>query len=365
MMHSLRSSLIVASVLTVSFLGCNSILDNQPGTLATADEAGLTPGPTPTATDAAPAPNSDAADANSAPDVADPPPQGCPMGLHICNGVCVSLTDPVYGCGDPSCAPCASTHSTMACAGRKCIVGSCDPGYANCNADPKDGCEVDFSKPETCGACNAACGVATPLCTAVGSGFSCTNGCTPSTPLNCNNACVDPNTSTNHCGGCNIKCLVVTNSTTTCTLGTCGFTCKAAFHACSGKCPAKTDPTACGPDCTVCPVPAGGAATCTNDVCGISCVAPGHVCGAKCVTNDPTACGAACSACTIPANATATCAAETCGFTCNAGSGNCDANAANGCEATFATDALNCGTCGKSCAGQACVAGVCQVAPPP
>ena len=126
------------------------------------DEAGLTPGPAPIATDAAPAPNSGAADANSAPDVADPPSQGCPMGLHICNGVCVSLTDPVYGCGDPSCAPCASTHSTMACAGRKCIVGSCDPGYANCNADPKDGCEVDFSKPETCGACNAACGVATP-----------------------------------------------------------------------------------------------------------------------------------------------------------------------------------------------------------
>jgi hypothetical protein len=50
---------------------------------------------------------------------------------------------------------------------------------------------------------------------------------------------------------------------------------------------------------------------------------------------------------------------------CSAGFGNCDANAANGCEAAFASDPLNCGMCGKSCAGQACVAGVCNVAPPP
>ncbi|HSO35954.1 MAG TPA: hypothetical protein VLT33_25680 [Labilithrix sp.] len=365
MMLTLRGSLVTAVVLTISFLGCNSLLDNQTGTLALAEEAGAPPD-LGTTGDAAPAADAAVADTSTAPDVVDPPTEGCPLGQHICNGVCVSLTDPVYGCGDPSCAPCPSTHGTMACAGRKCIVGSCDPGYANCNAIPGDGCEVDLSKPETCGACNATCGVATPLCAAAGSSFQCTNGCTPSAPLNCGNACVDPNTSANHCGGCNIKCPVIANSISQCTLGTCGFTCKAAFHACGAKCPAKTDPTACGPDCIVCPVPAGGAATCANDLCGISCPAPSHVCGGKCVTNDPTACGAACTACAVPANAAAaTCAAETCGFTCSAGFGNCDANAANGCEATLATDPLNCGVCGKSCGAQTCVAGVCQAPPPP
>jgi len=363
-MRQVRSSFVTSGVLALCFFGCNSILDNKSGTLVTADEGGTQPEPgTPpdmsTPTDAA------VPDTSTPPDSGEPPSKDCPSWQQMCDGVCVSLVDPVYGCGDPSCAPCPSTHSSMGCQGRKCIVAQCDPGYANCNAQANDGCEVDLSKPATCGACNAACGVATPQCSAAGLGFQCTNGCTPGAPLNCNNACVDPNTSTNHCAGCNIACPVVTNSTTMCLLGACGFTCKPAFHPCAGKCPAKTDTTACGPACTVCPVPAGGAATCTNEVCGITCAPPSHVCGGKCVTNDPTACGAGCTACTVPANATATCAAETCGLACTAGYGNCDANAANGCEATFATDTLNCGMCGKSCGALACVAGVCQAAPPP
>lgn len=35
---------------------------------------------------------------------------------------------------------------------------------------------------------------------------------------------------------------------------------------------------------------------------------------------------------------------------CREGYGNCDGEAANGCEASFASDARNCGTCGKVCA---------------
>ena len=67
----------------------------------------------------------------------------------------------------------------------------------------------------------------------------------------------------------------------------------------------------------------------------------------------------------VAINAAPTCAARTCGFTCNAGFGNCDANSANGCEATLATDKLNCGTCGKSCGTQDCVNGACVAPPPP
>ena len=359
MMRTVSCSLITASVLALAFLGCNTILDNQAGTLAPSDEAGPPP-PEPTpATDANTQPDV-TPDAGKA-DVAVIPPPGCPAGQHICNGVCVSLTDPVYGCGAPSCAPCPSTHSTMGCAVNKCVVKTCDPGYADCNANPADGCETDLSKPVTCGTCNSVCAAANPLCAPVAGTFQCTNGCTPANPVNCGNECVDPQTSTNHCGGCNTMCPVVTNATEQCALGVCGFTCKPSFHACAGKCPATTDPMACGPDCLVCPTPAGGAATCVNDVCGFTCAAPSHACGAKCVTNDPTACGATCKACTIPANANATCAAEACGFACKAGFGDCNANAADGCESTLATDPLNCGMCNKPCAvGKPCVGGVCQ-----
>jgi hypothetical protein len=162
----------------------------------------------------------------------------------------------------------------------------------------------------------------------------------------------------------------VANATIACAAAVCTFTCKPQFHACAGKCAATTDPTACGPACTVCPVPAGGTATCVNDACGGACPVGKHLCGAKCVgsgaaDNDPTACGAACTVCPAPANGAATCTSGTCGLSCAPGFGNCDANPVNGCEATFASDPLNCGMCGKSCAGQACVNGVCAAPPPP
>ena len=359
-MSALSRSAVTAGILFVSVVGCNAILDNQDATLAdTADSSPPTdPNPSPITTDDADA----ATPADAAADVADAKTDDCLTGQHLCNGTCVSLTDPTYGCGDPSCAACPSTHSTMGCQGRTCIVAACDPGYANCNAMAADGCETDMAKPDTCGACNAVCAPATPLCAASGASFQCTNGCTADMPVNCGGTCVDPNSNPNHCGACNVKCPVVTNGTATCGAATCGFTCKAAFHACAGKCPAKTDPTACGAACTVCPVPAGGVATCVADTCGVTCTAPNHLCGGRCVQNDPTACGAACTVCAIPPNSVATCAAEVCGSTCSAGYGDCNAMAADGCESSFATDPLNCGGCAKPCAaGHACIGGACAL----
>ena len=408
----MRSSFVgpvaMASVLAVAFLGCNSILDNQPGTLAEAAEAGALPDPGPSPVPTV-EPNKDGPDGgNVAPDSGPKPSPGCPSGQQMCFGSCVSLTDPLYGCGTPTCTPCPSSHSSMACAGGLCVVKSCDPGYADCNAKATDGCETDLSKATSCGKCNAACAAAAPLCAPTGTTFGCTNGCTPAAPLNCGAECADPMTSTNHCGNCSTKCPAVMDGTEACTAGVCTFTCKPQFHACADKCVAKTDPATCGAACTPCPVPMGGTATCVNDVCGATCPANTHLCGNKCVANsdatacgaactvcpvptggtatcvadacgttcpanthlcggnkcagntDPTACGAACTVCPVPANAAATCAANACGFTCNAGFGNCDANAANGCEATFATDPLNCGMCGKSCGAGTCVNGVCN-----
>lgn len=363
MMRLLTASSISATVVAFAFLGCNSILDNEGGVLLASDEAGVSA----EAGVAVPPPSEPAAEAGV--DAGAKPPS-CPTGQQLCFGTCVSMIDPHYGCGSPSCAACPSTHGTMGCQGRTCVVTTCDHGYADCNKSGADGCEVDLSKPKSCGACNAACAAATPLCAPAAQTFQCTDGCTPAAPLSCAAQCVDPMTNADNCGACNVKCPVVANATIACAAAACSFTCKADFHACAGACAPKTDPATCGPACTACPAPAGGAATCVNDKCGMTCTAPSHLCGAKCVgvgavDNDPLACGAACTVCPVPANGTATCAAGVCGLACTAGYGNCDLVAANGCEAVLATDALNCGVCGKSCAGQACVGGVCNVAPPP
>src|SRR5688572_4623355 len=70
-------SLLVGAVLIV---GCNTILDNKPGELRESKHGQL------------PAPGTGTV---------------CGPSQHICHGDCVDRDDPSYGCGDPSCSPCA------------------------------------------------------------------------------------------------------------------------------------------------------------------------------------------------------------------------------------------------------------------
>lgn len=313
-----------AGVVLSSAAGCNAILANDPGTLVVEDEAGTfpepdaTPGPTPL-----PQPNPPD-DGSSAPFDAGslvlPDDAGitCGGGQKLCNGVCVAATDPTYGCSAAACTPCAIPHGTPSCVGGACAVATCDQGFADCNANPADGCEVDLSKPTSCGSCTTACPPATPTCAPVGTTFQCGTGCTPAAPTRCGNECVDLLTSTNHCGACGAACAPVMNATVSCVAGACTFTCRPDFRACGGRCTALTDPAACGPACVVCPPVANGRPTC---------------------------------------------AADACGAVCNAGFADCDANPANGCEAALATDPLHCGACGKACPSGVCKAGACQPSP--
>jgi hypothetical protein len=324
--RSTWGAVLGASIVAVSTTGCNSILDNQPGILATEDptepgqaDGGVQLPPISGNDDGGPTGVPDASNGGTDSGTADA--GGCPDGQFRCNGACVSTNDPLYGCGSASCAPCVIPHATATCQAGACVIATCDVGRSDCNAQPADGCEADLSTPTTCGACGAVCAAAAPVCAPTGPGWACSTGCGPTAPLLCGAECVDPATSVNHCGGCNLPCPAVPNGTPTCTAGICGTTCKPGFHACAGACAADTDAQACGPTCAVCPV---------------------------------------------PPNAQATCAANACAFQCNAGHADCNANPADGCEARLADDPLHCGLCGTACAaGQACVAGVCTAPPAP
>ncbi len=322
---SLRRRWVGAALLLPCALvvgACNSLLENAAGTLAP-DEAGTDPPAVASNTgDAATASMTIERDAAPVKDASLPvvdAGNGCMPGQKSCDGICVSVTDPLYGCGSSNCVACLATRGTSTCVSGKCAVGVCDPGYADCNKVAADGCETDISSASCCGTCNGVCGVAAPNCAPVGPTFQCTTGCAADAPLLCGKQCSDPMTSVAHCGSCNVACPPVAHGAATCTGGGCGYTCDAHFHACAGnRCARDTDPAACGAGCVVCPK---------------------------------------------PANAAPVCLAGNCAFVCAAGTADCDGTAANGCEATLASDPKNCGACGVVCPST-CTNGKCDSPPP-
>jgi hypothetical protein len=81
----------------------------------------------------------------------------CPPDRKLCNGKCISKTNPQTGCAADTCVPCTLPHATANCANKgECGVAACLETYKDCNGDPRDGCEVDPDHdPTRCGSCSA------------------------------------------------------------------------------------------------------------------------------------------------------------------------------------------------------------------
>lgn len=241
----------------------------------------------------------------------------CATGYADCDGdpkngcetpVSTSLTD-CGGCG----MACALDHAEEKCDAGVCKVVTCDAGFSNCDGDAKNGCEADLSKPETCG--------------------TCANKCSEN-------------------GG-----------KASCSAGKCSITCDAGRDDCKNGvtdgCETDLDVSVgnCGMCGKVCPS-GGGTAACNDGKCGISsCTAPLEDCngdaqtpgGDGCETNlsnDAKNCGGCGNACYYP-NGSGRCVNKGCVIDkCDAGWADCT-NAA-GCETPLGTT-TNCRTCGESC----------------
>lgn len=74
------------------------------------------------------------------------PPNPCSKygtNTKYCNGKCVYVDDPAYGCRADTCMPCIVAHATAVCGDGACVIAQCMDDYLDCNAKASDGCEYE------------------------------------------------------------------------------------------------------------------------------------------------------------------------------------------------------------------------------
>jgi hypothetical protein len=258
---------------------------------------------------------------------------------------------------------CTLPGGTNVCTGGVCMVSTCAAGLGNCDLNASNGCETTLATTLAhCGACGNRCPTPTngaASCVGGACGIASCNAPFEDCDRNSANGCeVNLASSVAHCGGCNMACAARPNMAAACTARACTYTCVAGFADCDGNAAngcetnLQTDTSHCGVCRNVCLPAAGGSATCAAGTCGQACPAGQTNCSGTCraTAGDPSNCGACGRACTFT-NATGTCAAGVCAIAaCNTGFGNCDGNAANGCETDTRNNPSNCGGCGRPCA---------------
>ncbi len=249
------------------------------------------------------------------------------------NGCEVDLTT-LNNCG--ACGvTCDRNHATPTCAGGTCAIAKCDTNYGDCNSQDNDGCETNLlTSAQNCGSCGGACSTSHSTNAACQNGLcvnTCDNGwadCNGPQPGNLDDGCeTNIATDPSHCGGCAKPCSTNNVPTLSCTNGVCDGACAPGYADCNSD---KL-----------------------SDGCEINLLSDVKNCGV---------CGHVCS----NNGGTPSCVNGQCTIACSPGHADCDGNVANGCEVNTTNDTGNCGSCGKVCslpnASATCTNSLCAVA---
>ncbi|HKP60958.1 MAG TPA: hypothetical protein VJV78_29715 [Polyangiales bacterium] len=155
----------------------------------------------------------------------------CPAGTADCDANmsdCETNTlTTVSDCGFCDNA-CTTANGTPRCTSGSCAISSCNSGYANCDSNVANGCEVALAtNVSNCGSCGTACTNAhgTTSCSA--------NACVPvcssgwgNCDSNVRNGCETAVNTLTNCGGCGNVCPnAMSGATAVCNSGVCGYTC--------------------------------------------------------------------------------------------------------------------------------------------
>jgi hypothetical protein len=207
----------------------------------------------------------------------------CNAGFGNCDGLdangCEAQLNTMTNCGMCGRACTGLPNASATCSTGACLVGMCVAGYGDCNLMPADGCETRLNTVSNCGACGFVCSLphANPVCTA---GGTCGVGSCQAGWADCDgnpaNGCeVNTQTDPNNCLTCGHVCTAM-SGTPACVAGACTISsCMPGFRDCNGlpgdgcEVNINTSLANCG-GCGVACAPANGSGTCSSGTCSIS-----------------------------------------------------------------------------------------------
>lgn len=207
---------------------------------------------------------------------------GC---MVMCGGACTDLQRDALNCG--SCGRACSTartNSISVCAAGTCEV-RCAEGYGDCDGNVANGCEVATTASAAhCGGCGRACPAranAGAACSEGACGFTCGAGFADCDGDGSNGCEVATTTSATHCGACGNVCRVA-NAVAACVAGACAMgACAAGFADCDRAAASgceqdvRGDVANCG-GCGITCRPANATGTCVAGSCGVGACAAGY-----------------------------------------------------------------------------------------
>ena len=262
-------------------------------------------------------------------------------------------------CGDDGCGgSCGVCGNNSTCSNNKCV---CNSGYANCDNDLSDGCEVDLNSINSCG---TSCYNKVVCSSTNGTNPVCDNGVCR---LSCNSGYADCNSGVGSSDGCEVNlnnpstcgtvCGNITNcgQNSDCLLGVCE--CKSGYENCDGLWSngCERNLTNDANNCGSCGNSCGTNGICVSSHC--ECISPYLNCNGLlsdgCEVNkniDVSNCGGCNNICDLPNTAVNGCVSGSCKVvSCVNGYDNCNGLDSDGCEVNKNIDVNNCGGCGNKC----------------
>ncbi len=311
----------------------------------------------------------------------------CEAGRQDCDGITSngceadlqSDTTNCGGCGQP----CQYDYASPVCSSGSCQMGACQSGHQDCNMDSSDGCEADvWGDPQNCGDCSTTCGPydnAMAICAAGGCRMSCDVGWADCNADDSDGCEVELQADPAHCGACDRTCEFA-HAAGQCQAGSCVMgACEGGYDDCNShpvdgcEIDLNGDVANCGSCANACAF-ANASALCNQGVCAMGecdngfadCnTDPSDGCEVS-LSSDRDNCGDCGKVCALPGVAENGCVGGSCSVvSCNQNLDNCNADPADGCEVDLEDDLANCGSCGNACsfsnAAAVCSQGVCSL----